>query len=79
MTPQTLVHDVLSNDINYKLLLLILRLSRNIHFGPTKELDHAIFECILAGAPRPNREEAFDKRLQISCFNTGIPKTPNLI
>jgi len=53
---------------SYKLLLCILRLSRDLYHGLAKELDHAIFKCLLAGVPCPNREKTFDEWLQVSCF-----------
>lgn len=53
---------------SYKFLLCVLRLSGDVHYGLAKELNHAVFKCLHLWDPCPNREETFDKRLQISCF-----------
>lgn len=53
---------------SYKLLLCILCLGRDLYDSLAKELDHTLFEGLLAGVPCPDGDKALHERLQLSGF-----------
>jgi hypothetical protein len=57
----------------YEFLLCVFRLGSDLHYSVAKKLGHTVFEWLFTGVPCPNRDKAFNQRLQVSCF-----RAPNI-